>query len=92
MSRLSEVAKRGREGIAKRARERARQQRQEEKRQRHHAAAAADPAIGPDESALMEEFRVLSERHAAGLVPEDLYSEDRQRIFEQLGIESHSTD
>ena len=82
------MAKRGREGIAKRARERARQQRQEEKRERRRAAAAAEPAIESDASALLEEFRVLSERHAAGLVSEDLYSEDRQRIFEQLGIEA----
>ena len=36
----------------------------------------------------MEEFRVLSERRAAGLVSEDDYTEDRQRIFEQLGIEA----
>jgi hypothetical protein len=41
----------------------------------------------PDEAALMEEFRVLSERRAAGNVSEDDYSEERQRIFEQLGID-----
>jgi hypothetical protein len=82
------VVKRGREGIAKRARERARQQRQEEKRERRRDAVATEPAIETDEPALFEEFRVLSERHAAGLVPEDLYSGERQRIFEQLGIET----
>ncbi len=36
----------------------------------------------------MEEFRVLSERHAAGHVSNDLYTEERHRIFVELGIES----
>jgi len=84
------VARRGREGIAKRARERARQERQAAKRERRQAAAdATDEAQdAPDEGALMEEFRELSERHAAGNVPEDEYNEERHRIFVALGIES----
>ena len=36
----------------------------------------------------MEEFRVLSERHAAGNVTDELYAEERHRIFVELGIES----
>ena len=85
------MAKRGREGIAKRARERARQQKQAAKRERRQGAALADTAAdvdAPDEAALMEEFRILSERRAAGNVSEDDYSDERQRIFEQLGIDS----
>ena len=42
----------------------------------------------PDEAALMEEFRVLSERHAAGHLSNDFYTEERHRIFVELGIES----
>ena len=82
------MAKRGREGIAKRARDRARQQKQAAKRERRQSGAApAEDVDAPDESALMEEFRILSERRAAGSVSEDEYSEERQRIFEQLGID-----
>ncbi len=83
------MAQRGREGMAKRARERARQERQEAKRLRRQAlseAAAAKEA--PDEAALMEQFRVLSERYAAGHVAEDTYAAERHRIFVELGIES----
>ena len=88
------MAKRGREGIAKRARERARQERQETKRQRRQAVSetAADPKDAPDEAGLMEEFRELSERHAAGLLAEDRYVQERLRIFAALGIEPHGTD
>ncbi len=83
------MAQRGREGMAKRARERARQERQEAKRLRRQARTetAADRDV-PDEAALMEEFRVLSERRAAGTVSEDTYAAERHRIFVELGIES----
>lgn len=83
------MAQRGREGMAKRARERARQERQEAKRLRRQARTetAADRDV-PDEAALMEEFRVLSERRAAGTVSEDTYTAERHRIFVELGIES----
>ena len=76
--------------MAKRARERTRQERQEIKRQRRQSGSTdtVEPIEEPDETALMEEFRVLSERHAAGNVSEDDYSDERQRIFEQLGIDS----
>ncbi len=83
------MAQRGREGMAKRARERARQERQEAKRLRRQARTetAADRDV-PDEAALMEEFRVLSERRAAGTVSEDTYAAEHHRIFVELGIES----
>jgi hypothetical protein len=76
--------------MAKRARERTRLERQAAKRQRRQSAAenAADPSDAPDEAALMEEFRVLSEGHAAGLLAGDVYAKERQRIFTELGIES----
>lgn len=79
--------------MAKRARERARQERQEAKRVRRQAIAeeAAQPAAALDEPALMEEFRKLSERHAAGLVGMDDYEKERHRIFVELRIESDET-
>jgi len=88
------MARRGAQEMAKRARERARQKRQEAKRERRQSASAdtADPADAPDEAGLMEEFRVLSERHAAGLLAEDLYAKERHRIFVELGIESEEAD
>lgn len=79
---------RGREGVAKRARERARQEKQEAKRQkRWNPEATDDVAEAPDEAALMEEFRELSERHAGGLVSNDDYAAERSRIFGELGID-----
>jgi len=36
----------------------------------------------------MEEFRVLSERHADGLVADEIYAQERHRIFVELGIET----
>ena len=76
--------------MAKRARERARLEKQAEKRQRRQAAAeaAANAPDPPDESALMEEFRVLSEGHAAGRVGDEAYAQERHRIFVELGIET----
>lgn len=83
------MAQRGREGMAKRARERARLERQEAKRRRRQELAeAAETSEVRDEDALMEQFRVLSERHAAGTVSEDTYTAERHRIFVELGIES----
>ena len=75
--------------MAKRARERARLERQEAKRRRRQAfAEAAETKETPDEAALMEQFRLLSERYAAGNVSEDTYTSERHRIFVELGIES----
>jgi hypothetical protein len=75
--------------MAKRARERARLERQEAKRQRRESSSAvADAKEAPDEAALMEEFRVLSERNAAGLLAEDIYAQEKHRIFVELGIET----
>jgi hypothetical protein len=79
---------RGREGIAKRAREKARIQRQEAKRIRRQALLEESTQPDPDDEArLMEEFRLLSERRAASKVSESTYEAERQRIFAELGIE-----
>jgi hypothetical protein len=84
------MARPGGEQFAKRARERAREERREEKRLRREtrAAESADPSDGPDEDALLEEFRVLSEHHAAGSIAESQYAQERRRIFDELGIAS----
>ena len=75
--------------MAKRARERARQERQEEKRLRRESIAEATASQdAPNEDALMEEFRLLSERRAAGNLSNDLYEEERHRIFVELGLET----
>ena len=85
------MAQRGREAMAKRARERARQERKEAKKERRDIAAATpDASEGANEEALMEEFRVLSERHAAGHFSDQAYGLDRHRISVDLGIETEA--
>lgn len=82
------MAQRGREAMNKRAREKARQERQEAKRQkRADRAGQTDGPPAHDEAALMEEFRRLSEMHAAKQVSESRYLEERRRIMTALGIE-----
>ncbi len=79
---------RGREGMAKRTREKARLQRQEAKRLRRETLAAeAESLDGATEARLMEQFRLLSERYASGKVSEGTYDQERRRIFVELGIE-----
>ncbi|MGA7272253.1 MAG: hypothetical protein WB239_14375 [Acidimicrobiia bacterium] len=79
---------RGREGMAKRERERIRQERQEAKRLRRETLATESQDQNPAEEArLMDEFRRLSERHASGQVSEAIYATERHRIFVELGIE-----
>jgi hypothetical protein len=76
--------------MAKRARERARLEKQAAKREKRQGGSAevTDPVDAPDEDALMEEFRVLSERHAEGQIPQDQFDQERHRIFVELGIET----
>ena len=75
--------------MAKRERERRRQQRNEDKQLRRDAIAAQPDGPDPQEEArLMEEFRVLSERHAAGTVTESAFTAERGRILGELGIEN----
>lgn len=83
------MAKRSREGALKRAREKARQEKQEAKRERKEAKVADEPTLArADENALMEEFARLSARYEANQLTDDQYDSERQRIFEQLGIET----
>lgn len=73
----------------KRARERARQEKKEAKREKAEARKADESTAEPvSESALMEEFARLSERHAADEISTAVYEEERHRIFTELGIET----
>jgi hypothetical protein len=76
--------------MAKRARERARLEKQAAKREKRQGGSdeVTEPVDAPDEDALMEEFRVLSERHAEGQIPQDQFDQERHRIFVELGIET----
>ncbi len=83
------MAKRGREGAIKRAREKARQDKQEAKREsklERSLDESTSPAV--DEDALMEEFARLSEDFQANRMTEQQYNTERQRIFVELGIEA----
>ncbi|MDP3983526.1 MAG: hypothetical protein Q8Q52_00780 [Acidimicrobiia bacterium] len=83
------MAQRGREGMAKRARELARTERQEAKRLRREAASENNHNGSlPDTAALMEEFHRLSEQRAAKAVSEQHYLQERGRILSALGIEN----
>jgi len=77
----------GSESFQKRQRERNRQERAADRRERREirkeSAADAEPI---DTEALMEQFRVLSERHAAGAVDAATYEAERAIIFEALGL------
>jgi hypothetical protein len=83
------VAKRGREGAIKRAREKARQDKQEAKRENKLGRSLDETTSPPvDEEALMEEFARLSASYQANRVSEQHYNTERQRIFAELGIEA----
>lgn len=83
------MARRGAQSFEKRRKERERLERQAAKRERLRARKETDdaPDDAPDEMALMERFRVLSERHAAGEVDAATYAAQRAEIFEALGVE-----
>lgn len=86
---VSPVAKKGREAALKRARERARQEKKEAKKEKTEARKSEESQAEPvSESALMEEFARLSERHAANQISAADYEEERHRIFVELGIET----
>lgn len=83
------MAKRGREGVLKRQRERARQEKQaikREKRQSRSNEGDEEPVV--DETRLMEEFARLSEDFENNVITQAQYDEERHRIFVKLGIES----
>jgi hypothetical protein len=73
----------------KRQRERAKKEKAAAKRARRHARPEDGDEVvdeGPDEDALLEQFRVLNEQHAAGDVTSEEFEERKTEIFEQLGL------
>jgi hypothetical protein len=75
----------GSETFQKRERERKRQERAAERRERREARKndETEPVSTED---LMEQFRILSEQHAAGAVDAETYEAQRSEIFVQLGL------
>lgn len=72
----------------KRQREKIKAERKAAKQQRLEEAREADDGLDErDEMALMERFRVLSERHDAGQVSDASYQMQRRQIFEALGLD-----
>jgi hypothetical protein len=55
---------------------------------RHGKSSDSDdePQSGPDEDALLEEFRLLNEKFAAGKVEEDDFEFRKAEIFAELGL------
>ena len=85
----------GRESFEKRNREKRRQERQAAKRDRRHSRGdgeddTEEAGAAPDESALMEQYRVLSERHASGVIDDRAFESGRHEIFVALGLEAQS--
>jgi hypothetical protein len=73
----------------KRQRERAKKEKAALKRERRHSKPEdGDESVDGslDEDALLERFRVLNERHAAGTVTLEDFEAERQEIFELLGL------
>jgi len=81
----------GRETFGKRMREKSRQERQAAKRERREAVKETDDQV-PNEEALMERFRLLSERHAAGAIDDEAFEAERREVFAALGLETPVTD
>lgn len=83
------MAKRSRESIQKRLREKAR----EEKKAIKRAKRAEDtpdettPTSRAEEDALMQEYAKLSARYESNQISSERYNEERHRIFVELGIE-----
>ena len=72
----------------KRQRELRKKERKAEKLAVRHGKSDSDdePDEGPDEDALLEEFRLLNEKFAAGDVEEDDFEFRKAEIFAQLGL------
>ncbi len=76
------------ETFAKRQREKARQEKQAAKRARRLEKDEAEvDEEAPDLDALMEEFRIINEAHAAGELESEEFEERRDKILMQLGVE-----
>ena len=73
----------------KRQREIRKKERKAEKQAIRHGRSAAKREAadeGPDEDALLEEFRVLNEQFAAGEVDADDFEYRKAEIFHQMGL------
>ncbi len=73
----------------KRQRELRKKERKAEKQAIRHGRSAAKKAAddeGPDEDALLEEFRVLNERFVAGEVDQDDFEFRKAEIFAEMGL------
>ena len=73
----------------KRQRELRKKERKAEKQAIRHGRSAAKKEAandGPDEDALLEEFRVLNERFAAGEVDQDDFDYRKAEIFALMGL------
>ena len=73
----------------KRQRELRKKERKAEKLAVRHGKSSSDDAPaddGPDEDALLEEFRLLNEKFAAGDVDEDDFEYRKAEIFAELGL------
>ena len=77
------------ETFAKRQREKARQEKQAAKRARRleKEEDGVDTEEAPDLDALMEEFRIINEAHAAGELDAEEFEERRDDILMKLGVE-----
>ena len=75
----------GSETFQKRERERKRQERAAERRERREQRKNDDVEPISTED-LMEQFRILSEQHAAGASDAETYEAERSEIFVQLGL------
>jgi hypothetical protein len=76
----------GSETFQKRERERKRQERAAERRERREARKNDTDEAPVSTEDLMEQFRVLSEQHAAGTIDNETYETERTAIFVQLGV------
>ena len=73
----------------KRQRELRKKERKAEKLAVRHGKSSDGPDetdAGPDEDALLEEFRLLNEKFAAGDVDEDDFEYRKAEIFAELGL------
>lgn len=74
----------------KRQRELRKKERKAEKQAIRHGRSAAKKEEaendGPDEDALLEEFRILNEKFAAGEVEADDFEFRKAEIFHQMGL------
>ena len=77
------------ETFAKRQREKARQEKQAAKRAKRldKDDDGVETEEAPDLDALMEEFRIINEAHAAGELDSEEFEERRDDILMKLGVE-----